>query len=144
MAIRKVLIVDDSPTDLTNLEKIISDTDRKVITASNGSDAIEKAIHGFEGTLESEEQNEPCLATFKQLSQPLAQAGMQAGHLLRPVQDRPGPRIGLQAPIKRIGNVRDDRSNPRPSALEAGSIGFCQSDPAFDGFVLCAGHGLVS
>ena len=43
MAIRKVLIVDDSPTDLSNLEKIISDTDREVITASNGSDAIAKA-----------------------------------------------------------------------------------------------------
>ena len=43
MAIRKVLIVDDSPTDLTNLEKIISNTNREVITASNGSDAIAKA-----------------------------------------------------------------------------------------------------
>jgi len=43
MAIRKVLIVDDSPTDLSNLEKIISETEREVITASNGSDAIAKA-----------------------------------------------------------------------------------------------------
>jgi CheY-like chemotaxis protein len=43
MAIRKVLIVDDSPTDLSNLEKIISETERDVVTASNGSDAIAKA-----------------------------------------------------------------------------------------------------
>lgn len=43
MAIRKVLIVDDSVTDLSNLEKIISDTEREVITAANGSDAIAKA-----------------------------------------------------------------------------------------------------
>ena len=43
MAIRKVLIVDDSPTDLTNLQQIITETGREVITASNGKDAIEKA-----------------------------------------------------------------------------------------------------
>lgn len=43
MAIRKVLIVDDSPTDLSNLKKIISDTEREVITASNGREAIAKA-----------------------------------------------------------------------------------------------------
>tara|TARA_R110002072_G_scaffold14582_9_gene60239 strand:- start:54232 stop:54597 length:366 start_codon:yes stop_codon:yes gene_type:complete len=43
MPISKVLIVDDSSTDLSNLEKIISDTEKEVITASNGSDAIEKA-----------------------------------------------------------------------------------------------------
>jgi CheY-like chemotaxis protein len=43
MAIRKVLIVDDSPTDLSNLEKIISDSEKEVVTASNGHDAIAKA-----------------------------------------------------------------------------------------------------
>ena len=43
MAIRKVLIVDDSPTDLANLEQIISETNKQVVTATNGKDALEKA-----------------------------------------------------------------------------------------------------
>ena len=43
MAINKVLIVDDSPTDLSNLVNIINDTDKEVVTASSGSEAIEKA-----------------------------------------------------------------------------------------------------
>ena len=43
MAISKVLIVDDSPTDLSNLQNIVTELKKEVITASNGSDAIEKA-----------------------------------------------------------------------------------------------------
>ncbi len=43
MAIKKVLIVDDSATDLSNLEQIITETEREVITATDGSDAIAKA-----------------------------------------------------------------------------------------------------
>ncbi len=43
MSIRKVLIVDDSSTDLSNLEKIITDCEKEVITASDGNDAINKA-----------------------------------------------------------------------------------------------------
>ncbi len=43
MTIKKVLIVDDSPTDLVYLEKIIVETKREVITARNGTDAVEKA-----------------------------------------------------------------------------------------------------
>ena len=43
MTINKVLIVDDSPTDLTNLETILTNEVKEVITASNGNDAIAKA-----------------------------------------------------------------------------------------------------
>ncbi|MCZ6803279.1 MAG: response regulator [Proteobacteria bacterium] len=43
MAISKVLIVEDSATDLLNLETIINETNKEVITASNGNDAIAKA-----------------------------------------------------------------------------------------------------
>lgn len=43
MAIKKILIVDDSPTDLSNLGQIINEYKKEVITASDGSDAIEKA-----------------------------------------------------------------------------------------------------
>ncbi len=43
MAIKKVLIVDDSPTERQNLEQILSVTDCEIITAQNGKDAIELA-----------------------------------------------------------------------------------------------------
>ena len=43
MSIRKVLIVDDSATDRSNLEKIITESQREVITATDGNDAINKA-----------------------------------------------------------------------------------------------------
>lgn len=43
MAIHKVLIVDDSSTDRSNLVKIVSDAGCTVITASNGREAVERA-----------------------------------------------------------------------------------------------------
>ena len=43
MAIRKVLCVDDSATDLKNLEQICSGAGYQVITATSGKDAVAKA-----------------------------------------------------------------------------------------------------
>lgn len=43
MAIRKVLCVDDTATDLKNLEQICSKAGYQVITASSGKDAVAKA-----------------------------------------------------------------------------------------------------
>ena len=43
MAIRKVLCVDDSATDLKNLEQICAGAGYQVITATNGKDAVAKA-----------------------------------------------------------------------------------------------------
>ncbi len=43
MAINKVLIVDDSSTDRSNLSKIVGDAGCTVITASNGRESVEKA-----------------------------------------------------------------------------------------------------
>jgi twitching motility two-component system response regulator PilH len=41
---KKVLIVDDSPVDLANIKGILSDAGCLVITASNGREAIAKAL----------------------------------------------------------------------------------------------------
>jgi len=43
MAINKVLVVDDSPAELTNLRKIVADLGCMVISASNGVQAVELA-----------------------------------------------------------------------------------------------------
>ncbi len=43
MAVRKVLVVDDSPPDLMNLQKIIADAGYLVTTATSGHEAIKKA-----------------------------------------------------------------------------------------------------
>ncbi|MCP4409639.1 MAG: response regulator [Gammaproteobacteria bacterium] len=43
MAITKVMVVDDSVVDLTNLKDIISDAGYTVITATSGNEAILKA-----------------------------------------------------------------------------------------------------
>lgn len=43
MAIKKVLIVDDSPTDLSNLKLILDGIDCEIVTANNGKEAITKA-----------------------------------------------------------------------------------------------------
>jgi twitching motility two-component system response regulator PilH len=43
MAIKKVLVVDDSPTDLAHIKSIVADTGCLVLTASNGKEAVEKA-----------------------------------------------------------------------------------------------------
>jgi len=43
MAIRKVLVVDDSATDLKKLEQILSAAGYQVITATSGRDAVAKA-----------------------------------------------------------------------------------------------------
>ena len=43
MTIKKVLIVDDSPTDLSNLKNILSSIDCEIVTANNGKEAITKA-----------------------------------------------------------------------------------------------------
>ena len=43
MTIEKVLVVDDSPTDLTNIKSIIMDAGYLVVTATSGQEALEKA-----------------------------------------------------------------------------------------------------
>ena len=43
MTINKILLVDDSATDLTNLREAVSGTGAQVITATNGKDAVAKA-----------------------------------------------------------------------------------------------------
>jgi twitching motility two-component system response regulator PilH len=40
---KKVLVVDDSPVDITNLKTILADLGCSVITASNGVEAVAKA-----------------------------------------------------------------------------------------------------
>ncbi|MCB1825102.1 MAG: response regulator [Candidatus Competibacteraceae bacterium] len=44
MPIRKVLVVDDSPTDLANIKGILGEAGCVIVTATNGQDAIEKAM----------------------------------------------------------------------------------------------------
>lgn len=43
MAIKKVLVVDDSMTALTNIKNIVTDAGCLVFTATNGQEAFEKA-----------------------------------------------------------------------------------------------------
>jgi len=43
MSINKVLIVDDSPTELTHIQSIVSDVGCLVLTATNGQEALNKA-----------------------------------------------------------------------------------------------------
>jgi len=43
MPASKVLVVDDSPVDLEHLKFIVEDAGYQVVTASNGSEALEKA-----------------------------------------------------------------------------------------------------
>ncbi len=43
MAINKVLLVDDSPADLTNLHDAVADLDERIVTATNSEEAIEQA-----------------------------------------------------------------------------------------------------
>ena len=43
MAISKVLVVDDSPTELSNIKSILSDIGCMVISATNGKEALELA-----------------------------------------------------------------------------------------------------
>ncbi|HRF61784.1 MAG TPA: response regulator [Candidatus Competibacter sp.] len=43
MAINKILVVDDSPADLKNINDILSEAGFFVVTAANGKEAIEKA-----------------------------------------------------------------------------------------------------
>ncbi len=43
MLVRKVLLVDDSPTDLANIKHIVTEAGCVVITATNGKEAVEKA-----------------------------------------------------------------------------------------------------
>lgn len=43
MSISKILVVDDSPVELTHLKQIISDAGFVALTASNGQEAIERA-----------------------------------------------------------------------------------------------------
>ncbi len=43
MPINKVLVVDDSPTELVNIQSIVSDTGCLVLTATNGQEALTKA-----------------------------------------------------------------------------------------------------
>jgi twitching motility two-component system response regulator PilH len=43
MSINKILIVDDSPTELAHIQSIISDAGCLVLTATNGQEALTKA-----------------------------------------------------------------------------------------------------
>lgn len=43
MALKKVLVVDDNPNDLSKLQRIVSGTGCVVISATGGKDALEKA-----------------------------------------------------------------------------------------------------
>lgn len=43
MSIRKVLVVDDSPTDLANIKSIVTEAGCIVVTAMTGKEAVEKA-----------------------------------------------------------------------------------------------------
>ncbi|MFO1351930.1 MAG: response regulator [Gammaproteobacteria bacterium] len=43
MVINKVLVVDDSPTELANIKGIVADAGYVVLTATNGKEAVEKA-----------------------------------------------------------------------------------------------------
>ena len=43
MSIRKVLVVDDSPTELTHIQTIVADAGYNVLSATNGQDAFTKA-----------------------------------------------------------------------------------------------------
>jgi twitching motility two-component system response regulator PilH len=43
MAAKKVLVVDDNPSDLSNIEKIVSGAGCVVVKATGGKDAVEKA-----------------------------------------------------------------------------------------------------
>jgi twitching motility two-component system response regulator PilH len=43
MAIRKILLVDDSPAQLSEMHNAVASVDARVITASSGSEAVEKA-----------------------------------------------------------------------------------------------------
>ena len=43
MAVSKVLVVDDSPTDLKHMQSLVSDAGYFVSTASSGSEALQKA-----------------------------------------------------------------------------------------------------
>jgi twitching motility two-component system response regulator PilH len=43
MTINKVLLVDDSPTDLANIRNIVTDAGYSVVTASSGNEAIKIA-----------------------------------------------------------------------------------------------------
>ena len=43
MSIKKILVVDDSPTELTHIQTIVSDAGCVVLTATNGQEAVAKA-----------------------------------------------------------------------------------------------------
>ena len=43
MAVRKVLVVDDSPADLANIRNIVTEAGCIVVTATDGKEAVEKA-----------------------------------------------------------------------------------------------------
>ena len=43
MAIRKVLLVDDSTTDLVNIKNIVTEAGCIVVTATSGKEAVDKA-----------------------------------------------------------------------------------------------------
>ena len=43
MSMKKILVVDDSPTELTHIQTIVSDAGCEVLTATNGQEAVAKA-----------------------------------------------------------------------------------------------------
>lgn len=43
MAVRKVLVVDDSPTDLAHIKSIVDEAGCIVVTATSGKEGVEKA-----------------------------------------------------------------------------------------------------
>jgi twitching motility two-component system response regulator PilH len=44
MAVQKVLVVDDSATDLAHIKNIVVDAGYRVVTATTGQEAVDKAI----------------------------------------------------------------------------------------------------
>jgi twitching motility two-component system response regulator PilH len=48
---KKILVVDDSPVDLKNIERIVTDSGAMVITASSGAEAIAKAKEAAPGMI---------------------------------------------------------------------------------------------
>ena len=43
MSIKKILVVDDSPTELAHIQTIVTDAGCSVLTATNGQEALDKA-----------------------------------------------------------------------------------------------------
>ena len=106
----KILVVDDSPTQLTNLVKIVQGEGHEVITATNGMEGIEKAreekpdlilmdvvmpeLNGFQATRKitrdpATEQIPVILVTTKdqETDKVLGQRQGAAGYIIKPPKE---------------------------------------------------------